>query len=395
MKTRMLAYLAGGLLAILPGIATADEEKFSFGGDSYSAGQNVMIAEPVVHDLFATGYAVTLTVPVAGDAHLAAYDVQSNTDIAGDLYAGGFTVTVAGTVKGDVTAIGNAVVVKTTAPISGNVRAAGTNVALDAAVDGSMLVAGRTVTINGPIKGDLSFYGETLTFGSGARVDGQVLIHAPKDIAVPASVATADRVSFSLLTSPQFPSEMGQTAEIVAKSFWVTLWAAVLWWLLLLIVGAALISLNAGLVDKLQTLAAVRPVRRIGLGFVAFAAVVGLLPVVAATVVGLLLLPFVLIFVVAACSAAYLAGVYLIGAAIAARMTSIEGTGRKIAVLAVSLVVAGLVTMIPFVGWLLTMLLVTFGFGVIAALIIASWGTRDRDRLSAVGKASPVVPAAV
>ena len=131
--------------------------------------------------------------------------------------------------KGDVTAIGNQVTLHTTQPVVGNIRAAAANFTLDSGVDGALLVTASTATINAPVKGDLSFYGETLVFGANATVGGKVLIHAPKSMAVPATVAPADRVTFTELSSPQYPSQVGQTAEMVAKSFWVALWAAAGW----------------------------------------------------------------------------------------------------------------------------------------------------------------------
>ena len=55
--------------------------------------------------------------------------------------------------------------------------------------------------------------------------------------------------------------------------------------------------------------------------------------------------------------------------------------GRKIATLAVSLVIAGLLTMIPFLGWPISLVLVAYGFGVIVALVMTRWSTDDRARL--------------
>lgn len=381
MKTKLPIFLAG-LLLLAPVPALAEQQSITFGGDTYVAGQSTSIATPVLRDAFEAGNTVVLAVPVTDDAHLAGFDVQSTADVGGNLYAAGFSVSVGGSVKGDVTAMGNTVSVHTTQPVPGNVRAAAATFTLDSGIDGSLLVTAETATINGPIKGDLSFYGRNLVFGANAIVSGQVLVHAPKQIDVPATVASADRVAFTLLTSPEYPTQVGQTAEIVAKGFWATLWAAAVWWVLLLVVGVAFITLNARLVGSLETLSAVRPMRRFGLGLLAFAAVVGLVPVAALTVVGLLLVPFVLIFVVIACSLAYIAGVYLIGRAIGARITPLTTTGRKVGVLAVSLVIAGLLTMIPFLGWLISLAIVAYGFGVVAALIMTRWSADDRARLA-------------
>jgi hypothetical protein len=380
MKSTLLLFLAG-LLALNPASAFADQQTFTFGGDTYAAGQATSIAAPVLRDAFAVGNTVSVPAPVPGDAHLAGFDVQSTSDIGGDLYAAGFTVSVGGTVKGDVTALANQISLHTTQPIAGNVRAGAANFTLDNGVDGALLVTASTATINGPVKGDLSFYGETLVFGANATVGGNVFIHAPKAIAVPATVAPAERVTFAELTLPQYPSQVGQTTEMVARSFWGALWAAAAWWVLLLVVGAAFIALSQPLVRSLETLASVRPFRRFGLGLLAFASVIGLVPLAAITVVGLLVVPVMLIVAFVVCSLAYLAGVYLIGHAIGHRIVPLVSAGRKIAALAISLVVAGVLTIVPFLGWLISLALVTYGFGVITGLVVTRWSTDDGVRL--------------
>lgn len=385
MKTlSLIAFLAGALGS---GPALADQVGLAFGGDTYAAGQTAAISDAVAHDAFLAGYSVTLSAPVNGNAHLAGYSVSSGAAVQGDVYAAGYSVAIDGTVGGDITAIGNTLLLRPTAPIPGNVRVAGAIVNLESAIQGSLLATAQTLTLNAPVTGDFSFYGETLTFGPAARVDGKVSIQAPKEIAVPASVASADRVSFQLLTSPDYASEAGKTAENIVKGFWFTVWAAAMWWLLLFVVGAACIALAPALVTQLQIVSATRPFRRLGLGVLTFASVVGLVPVAVMTLVGVLLVPFVLIFVVAACSLAYLAGVYFIGLRIATAVTPIETNGRRMVVLALSLVVGGLLTMVPFLGWFVTLVLLAFGFGIMAALTMASWSAGDSARLSGAAPA--------
>lgn len=381
MKNVILAVLAG-FLATTPLAALADQQNLAFGGDMYAAGQTTAITTPALRSAFEAGYDVTLAAPVSGNAHLAGYDVSTTGDIGGDLYAAGFSVSVGGTIKGDVTALGNSISLHTTTPVAGNVRAAGATVVLNGGVDGAALITANTATINAPIKGDLSFYGETLSFGPNATVLGRVLVHAPKEIAVPPSVASADRVSFTLLTSPEYPTQIGQTAEVVAKGFWSTLWAVTFWWGLLFAVGVAFVLLSKKWREDLETLSTARPLRRLGLGLLGFAAVVGLIPVVALTLVGLLLVPVALVAAFIACSFAYVVGVYLIGRAIAGRFVVLSTLNRKIAVLAASFAVAGLLTLVPFLGWLATLAIIVYGFGVIVALVMTSWSADDKIRLT-------------
>ena len=83
---------------------------------------------------------------------------------------------------------------------------------------------------------------------------------------VPASVAAADRVTFQQITTPDYAGEAGKTAQNIMNGFWFAVWATVLWWLLLFVVGAAFISLAPRLVSDLATLSAVKPFRRLGVG---------------------------------------------------------------------------------------------------------------------------------
>ena len=352
MKTLAQLLIFGALLGIPA--AQADEAALTFGGDQFNAGQVTSIAAPVQHDAFAMGSDVTLSAPVSGDAHLAGYDVDVEADVSGDIYAAGFSVNVTSAVGGDLTAMGNTVTVRSATAVTGNVRLAGATVVLSTPVGGSALVTAQSLTLDVPVSGDFSFYGENLTFGPGARVDGVLEIRAPKEIAVPASVASADRVRFELLDSPDYVSEAGKTAGTVVGRFWPVFWTIAAWWLLLFLVGAGLIALLPRAVAALQVASEKRPFRNLGLGILTFAAVLGLVPVVAMTIIGILLLPFVLIFAVIACSLAYLAGAFLIGLRIGSAFVTVDTNLKRLGVLAVSLIAAALVGIIPFDGWLIT-----------------------------------------
>jgi len=371
------------LSALLPATAMAEQNNFVFGGDAYSAGQNTTIAEPVERDAFMAGNDVTLVVPVGGDAHMAGYTVNANAAIGGDLYAAGFTVNVLGSVAGDITAMGNTVLVNATEAVPGNVRLAGASLVVESDIEGALLVTGRVLTLNAPIAGDVTFYGESITFGPNARVDGNLSIQAASEIVVPASVAPAERVSVQV-GRPDDTGEAGRTALNIAWGFfWFAIWAIVIWWLVLFVVGALFIIAAPRLAADLASLAAVRPFRRLGLGVLAFAATLGLVPVTALTLIGLVLLPAVLIYVVLACSLAYLAGVYGLGHRLWTLARPVTSNAQRVLVLGVSLIVSGLLIMVPFLGWAIALLLLVFGFGVVSARIVAGWGGADRLRLAA------------
>ncbi|HEY0919291.1 hypothetical protein [Devosia sp.] len=389
-----LSLLLAVVLATLPAAAGAEEARLSFGGDQYAAGQTVVLQSPVAGDAFVAGGDVSLGAPVPGDAHMAGFDVDADTPIAEDLYAFGFSVNVTGGVGGNVTAAGNTVTLRFAAPVGGNARLAGQSVTVAAPIEGSALISAQTLTLDGPIGGDLNFFGESISFAPGARVDGTLTIQAPKEIAVPASVAAAERVTFTQFAPPDYMGEAGRTAaDTVARRLWPAVWIAVAGWLLLLLVGAAFIALMPRGLGKLETVSQTRPFRKFGLGILALASLLGLVPVFVLTLVGLLAVPIVAIFVGIACLFGYLAGVYLAGLRIAGAFVAIDSNLKRVAVLAIALLAAGALGAIPLLGWLLSLLLLVFGLGVIAAVLMVRWSRADAARLQAQGPPASAAPA--
>lgn len=384
---RTISRLLAIALLLFPGVALAqDGGRLTFGGDQFTAGQSAQVDAPVARDVFAAGYDVAVRAPVSGDVHLAGFNVSQVADATGDVYAAGFTVSVTGNVGGDVTAMGNTVSVASPQPVAGNLRIFGQTITVSSAVEGAALISGQTATLDSAVKGDLSFVGENLVFGPGARVDGKVTIRAPREIAVPTSVAAADRVAFEQMVAPDYAFEAGKTAEHAVRSIWPAVWGVGLWWLTLFVIGVLAITLLPRLTQSLESKGATRPFRRIAAGLVTFAAVVGLVPVLVLTIFGIFLVPFALVFVVLSCALAHLTGTYLVGVRVARALVSVESNLKRLGVLAVAIVVMGLLGTVPVLGWLLTLVVLCFGFGAIAALILGRLAASDRPVVAAVAQ---------
>jgi hypothetical protein len=191
-----------------------------------------------------------------------------------------------------------------------------------------------------------------------------VRIHAPAAIEVPASVAPADKVSFEMLETTDYAGQAGKTAEHVVRGVWPAVWAVAIWWLALVVIGALVIALLPRATAALEDRAGTRPMRTLGLGLLGFAAALGMVPVAAITILGIVLLPFVAVAAFVACVLAYLAGVYLLAVRAGRAFARIDTTLKRLVALAVGVVLAGLVGMLPFLGWLISLLLLIFGFGI-------------------------------
>jgi hypothetical protein len=346
------------------GATQAQEAVFTLGGDSYAAGQSSAIGKAVPHDAFVAGFDTNLGGTVGGDAHIAGFNVNADQPVEGDLYAAGFSVTVNKPVGADVTAFGSSVSVQTGATIMGNARLSGASVTLSAPVAGTALVSAETLHLNAAVQGDFEFFGNKITFGPEARIGGLVRIHAPAAIDVPGSVAAADKVSFEVLETTDYAGQAGKTAEHVVRGVWPAVWAVAIWWLALIVIGALVIALLPRATAALEDRANSRPMRTLGLGLLGFAAALGMVPVAAITILGIILLPFVAVGAFIACVLAYLAGVYLLAVRAGRAFARIDTTLKRLIALAAGVVLAGLVGMLPFLGWLISLLLLIFGFGV-------------------------------
>lgn len=352
------------ICAMALGSAEAQEATFSLGGDSYAAGQSSSIGTAVPHDAFVAGFDTNLGGSVGGDAHLAGFNVNADQPVQGDLYAAGFSVTVNRPVGGDVTAVGSNVSIHPGATIAGNARLSGASVTLSAPVTGSALVSAETLNLETTVQGDFEFFGNKIIFGPAAKLGGLVRIHAPAAIDVPASVAAADKVSFEVLETTDYAGQAGKTAEHVVRGVWPAVWAVAIWWLALIVIGALVIALLPRATAALEDRANTRPMRTLGLGLLGFAAALGMVPVAAITILGIILLPFVAVAAFVACVLAYLAGVYLLAVRAGRAFTQIDTTLKRLIALVIGVVLAGLIGMLPFLGWLISLLLLIFGFGI-------------------------------
>lgn len=360
----LAAGLALAALAVAP-VALADEQSFDFGGDRFVAGQTVSSGTGTSGDVFAAGYDVSTGSPVGGNAHLAGFNVSAGADITGSLYAIGYSVTVKAPIGGNVTAFGKDVTLSPAATIGGNVRLGGAAVTLSAPVTGSALISAETLSLDAVVSGDFAFTGRSISFGPNARILGTLRIAAPEAIAVPESVASADRVSFIKVDTPEVTRQTAETAMIATHGVGNWLWAPIGWWVALIVVGLIAIAAAPRFTRSIETVSTDRFWPTLGLGLIALCTLVGLVPVLAITLVGLLLVPFALLFDALIFIGAYIAGAYLATRRLSQGFVKAEGNGARLILLVVAVILAGLVGHVPVLGWFVGPVLTLYGLGIL------------------------------
>lgn len=130
--------------------------------------------ETVEGGLQAFGGTVVVHGTVEGDLDAFAGSVLVTGTVTGDLNGFGGSVRIAGDVQGDVGAFGGDVVLEEGGSVGGELEAAGGNIVLDGAVAGNVRVGAEQVTVGetASVGGDLEYDAESATIASGATISG-------------------------------------------------------------------------------------------------------------------------------------------------------------------------------------------------------------------------------
>ena len=354
------------MFALTFSLANADDESsvIEFGGDVFATGSDVTHDSTGTDDLFMAGEKIQSLADISGSAHAAGRRINLHGTIGGDVYAAGMDILLTRQVAGDVTVAGYEIVLDST--LGGDLRATGSEVVINGPVRGYALIAGESADLNSTISGDVSMAAENVNFGSDARIDGQLILYeeSPGDLIVPEYVIPEDRISRRDVDD----FNKRWKGDMTSVFNWRR---AVLSFIAGVILVAVIAALIAGLVP--EHLANMRkkilstPFRTLGLGFLTQAAVLGSAILFAMTIIGILFTPASILLALILGFLGYVIGAYAFGVGLLLAFGRSEPeTFRDRAIAAgTGALVAGLLAIIPFLGWLFVFALVLSGIGAI------------------------------
>ena len=360
-------------LGLASAAAAQDRGRALFGGDRYLAGNDIAAEEDTARDLFMMGETVAVEAPVAGSAHLMGRRLSVEAPLGGNLYTMSYALDLSAPVAGSVSATGAEL--RLSDDITGNLRASGWEIRLDGPVAGSALLAGGQITLNAAIAGDVVIATDDLRFGDDASVGGTLTIYAedPDSVSVPDSVAPEGRVE--ILQADSYDSAHGSTWPEVERPSLASRIGGFLTGVL--IVTGLAVALAALMPDRLAELRARsvdHPGQSLWSGFLGLSTLVGAGFVASLTIVGIILLPAAILLAVLAMLVGYVLGVYVLGGAIwnaLGRAAPVDLASKALMAL-VGAVLAALVGLIPFLGWLFALALGLVGVGA----MVRSWKLR-------------------
>lgn len=338
--------------------AQEDPSSLVFGGDAFLAGRSVVHQSDGIDDLFMAGETVLGTADITGTAHFAGREIIMEGVVEGDAYAAGEEIEFRTDILGDATLVGRTISVGN---IGGDLRAASSELELNGDIGGYALLAAEKVTFNAQVTGDVSIAAEELIWGDGATISGQLTLYEeePGTLEVPEALAPADRIMRSELEEwegPQRPSILRALGSFLVG----------------VVVVAGIAALIAALVPErlaeMRRQILERPFLTLWLGFLTQSAVVGAGVLLAITVIGLLLTPAALALALAGGLAGYVVAAYAFGVGLRLAFGRPEPDSLRDRAIAAGLGAfsAGIIGLIPFVGWIFVLALALAGIGAIA-----------------------------
>lgn len=366
-------WLAAGAFALLTTLAapTSAQDNTS----SFQLGGDLFVTDPsgpvdAGRDVFAVGAAPVLSGSVAEDAHAVGFSVEVHADTLGDLYAAGGSVSVRGSVGSDLSATGGTVRTHASSTTQGNARLTGGSITIDGPVNGALMASGGDLFLNAPVGGDVRLSAGRIRFGPNAEVTGRLTYATSEPIDIPDSVADPTRVTFQQLDYSDFMDgpdgdwdwpdspemELGPVAAMGALAATIGSF---------LLVGAIFLAFTPNLVSRMRKGILARPGKTALSGLIGLSLLIGSVPILLMTLVGIPLVPIAILAVLIVWYLGYVLGAYSLGMGIARSLGMAEdpSIGMRLLVLAVVALVAALLNFIPFLGWLVNLGIVFLGVG--------------------------------
>lgn len=388
--------LAAFLLVALPSVTGANDdderrERVSLSGShqdqQFLAGERVEVSNVITEDdIFAAGgdldfNSVVAEMIVAAGGSLRLKDINADDLIvaagasltledvkAEELILAGGELSFTGQVEDDVVAatcpfcpIHGRLHLKEQARIGDDARLAGREVVVDGRVGGNLYAAGRRVELSAQIGGDAAIEAERIVLQSGTRIAGDLRYASPNKPEVRDGASVAGRI---IEVEPRFPFDR----ETPQHPAWIAVLGLLAFFLALIMLGIALqLTIPGILIGSTEAvgkalwaclgrglvLALLGPAVAVLLIITAIGAPIGI--VITAAMLILYAMAFVAI--------SYSIGIYV--SRLFGKSQAANGTGSRILLTCVGILLLAIIGMIPLIGWAFGVLAIICGLGAV------------------------------
>jgi len=323
--------------------------------DLYQWGQMLAVDGTLDGDVIAWVQTAKVLGTVTQDLNVFTQDLSIMGEVGDDVRAMCQSLSLDGRVKGDILAFAATFAVSDRSVIEGDVRVGCGAATINGTVNGNLVLYAGQVVLNGKVLGDAMVTSDAvITLGENAEIVGDLSYKAP----VPLEIKPG-QVGGEVMFIPKELDEDEGTDFDFPRGFGV--FFHIFLFVTAVIAGSILVALTKDHANRTASIVRRKPLKSLGIGFIAFICV----PVLALiTLILIVTIPVSMLLILGYAIAAYIAKFYVaiwVGNLILRRK---DGDPRSpVPVMLLGLVVLYILTALPFIGTLISFLIVFLGFG--------------------------------
>lgn len=318
-----------------------------------NAGDTVEISGTVNGDVLIAGGQLLIDGTINGDLLAAGGTINVSGDVSENIRVAGGQVTISGNVGRNLNVVGGSVEVTDSADIAGGVLIAAGNINLYAPVAGDVLVGVGNLTLANNVGGNVEAYVGTMRVSSNTQVAGDVTYYSEENASIDKGAQISGKITKKLP-----PSELVETKDKDVEGF--NYFAKTVSFLAALIVGLILIKLFPNFMKGASDLLTKTWLKSTGVGLLILIFVPIITLIMLITIVGI---PLALIIGFLYLITLYLAKIFV---AYTVGLTFYKGdTNRLYLPFILTLLIYYVVTSIPFIGGLVSIVAHLAGIGVL------------------------------
>lgn len=153
-----------------------DNIEMRFGNDFYGAGNSVSVMQSQPDDVFAAGNRIIVSGEIKGDVNAAGSNVTINGIVHDDVRIFAGDATINGNVEGDVMMFGGTLYIAEGSSISGSILVAGGEITINGDVLGDADIDGGSIKLNGSIEGTANIRGKHVAIAG--MIGGDTIVSA-------------------------------------------------------------------------------------------------------------------------------------------------------------------------------------------------------------------------
>jgi hypothetical protein len=333
--------------------------------------------EIVEKDYFAAGDNVALHGTVNGDAYLAGGNILVDGTVNGDIIAaggqiiieakqvknvrliGGSLIINSKNITGNITMAGGQIDIANSSEIAGSLVTAGGNIRIGAPIGRGAHIAGGQISISNSINGDMFAAGNTIKLSPEAKINGNVTYWSENKIS-----ATRDQIKGSLVQKTPPDTKRAKNSAVAAFAS-MKIIQTLMGFVTAFIFGLIFIFLLPNCTLKLMTTIRSGVWKNLGLGFLSIILTPIVFVILLITILGI---PFAFLLLFALILLVYFAKIFVslvIGEKV---FQYFKIKGGKVWMLIVGLLIYYIISFIPFLGGIISFLVMILGIGAMLIL---------------------------